>query len=73
MGQPLHCEYLDTGGNSIDVTYDGDSTNLHAIWDTNIPESIAGGSSMSTAKTWAANLTTGKMASPVLMTRSGED
>jgi len=58
IGQPLHCEALDVGGNDIDVTYGSDSTNLHAIWDTNIPESIAGGSTLSTAKSWAATLTT---------------
>ncbi|KAH8157813.1 hypothetical protein CIB48_g10432, partial [Xylaria polymorpha] len=58
IGQPLHCEALDVGGNDIDVVYDGDGTNLHAIWDSNIPESISGGSSMATAKTWATTLTT---------------
>ncbi|KAI0447573.1 nuclease S1 precursor [Xylaria telfairii] len=58
IGQPLHCEALDVGGNDIDVVYDGDDTNLHAIWDSNIPESISGGSSMATAKTWATTLTT---------------
>lgn len=42
------------------MTYDGDSTNLHAIWDTQIPEAIAGSSSLSGAKTWAGTLTTGK-------------
>lgn len=61
IGQPLHCENLDVGGNDIDVTYDGDSTNLHAIWDTQIPEAIAGSSSLSGAKTWASTLTTGKL------------
>lgn len=58
IGQPLHCENLEVGGNNIDVTYDGDSTNLHAIWDTQIPESVAGSSSLSGAKTWAGTLTT---------------
>ncbi|KAI0859855.1 nuclease S1 precursor [Xylaria cubensis] len=58
IGQPLHCEALDVGGNDIDVTYDGDDTNLHAIWDSDIPESISGGSSMASAKTWASTLTT---------------
>ncbi|KAH7395571.1 S1/P1 nuclease-like protein [Cadophora sp. MPI-SDFR-AT-0126] len=29
--QPLHDENLDVGGNDIDVTFDGTSTNLHAI------------------------------------------
>ncbi|KAK3940315.1 S1/P1 nuclease [Diplogelasinospora grovesii] len=58
IGQPLHCEALDVGGNSIDVTYDGESTNLHAIWDSNIPESISGGSTLAAAKSWATTLTT---------------
>ena len=29
--QPLHDEKLDVGGNDIDVTFDGTSTNLHHI------------------------------------------
>ena len=29
--QPLHDENLDIGGNDIDVTFDGTSTNLHAV------------------------------------------
>lgn len=59
IGQPLHCENLDLGGNEIDVTYNGDDTNLHAVWDTQIPEAISGGSSLADAKTWASTLTTG--------------
>lgn len=59
VGQPLHCEELESGGNGIDVLYDGDSTNLHAIWDSEIPESVSGGSSESSAKSWATTLTTG--------------
>ncbi|KAI0177480.1 S1/P1 nuclease [Pestalotiopsis sp. NC0098] len=58
IGQPLHCEELETGGNGIDVLYDGDDTNLHHIWDSEIPESVSGGSSQSSAKTWATTLTT---------------
>jgi len=57
VGQPLHCENLDKGGNGISVTYDGDKTNLHAVWDSAIPEAVAGGSSRATAKAWAVNLT----------------
>lgn len=59
VGQPLHCENLDTGGNGISVTYDGSSTNLHSVWDSSIPQSISGGSSLSSAKSWATTLTTG--------------
>lgn len=32
--QPLHDEALKVGGNDIDVTWDGDSNNLHHIWGT---------------------------------------
>ncbi|OTB08149.1 hypothetical protein M426DRAFT_52512 [Hypoxylon sp. CI-4A] len=56
IGQPLHCEALEVGGNDIDVEYDGDDTNLHAIWDSEIPESVSGGSSLSSAKSWSQNL-----------------
>jgi len=56
--QPLHDEALDVGGNDIDVTYDGDSTNLHHIWDTEIPEQLAGGSTQAVARTFATTLTT---------------
>ncbi|OTA96124.1 hypothetical protein M434DRAFT_152376 [Hypoxylon sp. CO27-5] len=56
IGQPLHCEALEVGGNDIDVQYDGEDTNLHAVWDSNIPESISGGSSLSSAKSWASDL-----------------
>ncbi|PMD16565.1 S1/P1 nuclease [Hyaloscypha hepaticicola] len=55
--QPLHDENLDVGGNDIDVTFNGVSTNLHHIWDTNMPEMYTGGSTISTAKTWATTLT----------------
>ena len=43
--QPLHDENLDVGGNTIDVTFDGDSTNLHAVWDTSIPGTLLSPSS----------------------------
>ncbi|KAI2624208.1 nuclease S1 precursor [Hypoxylon sp. NC1633] len=56
IGQPLHCEALELGGNDIDVDYDGDNTNLHAIWDSEIPESVSGGSSLSSAKAWSTKL-----------------
>jgi len=38
IGQPLHCEAYKVGGNSIPETFDGSSTELHAVWDTKIPE-----------------------------------
>ncbi|KAK5109454.1 hypothetical protein LTR62_007014 [Meristemomyces frigidus] len=55
--QPLHDEALEVGGNDIDVTFDGTSTNLHHIWDTNMPEELRGGYSLTDARAWATNLT----------------
>jgi hypothetical protein len=31
IGQPLHVEAYEVGGNDIDVTCGGQSTNLHAV------------------------------------------
>ncbi len=37
LHQPLHCGYAeDKGGNAIEVGYDGNPTNLHKLWDTEI-------------------------------------
>ncbi|KZW03272.1 nuclease Le1 [Exidia glandulosa HHB12029] len=36
LSQPLHVEAIEAGGNGITVTCQGRSTNLHAIWDTNM-------------------------------------
>ncbi|KNG88531.1 nuclease S1 [Aspergillus nomiae NRRL 13137] len=55
--QPLHDENLEAGGNGIDVTYNGEATNLHHIWDSNMPEEAAGGYSLSVAKSYADILT----------------
>jgi hypothetical protein len=51
--QPLHVEGLEEGGNGINVTFDGDETNLHHIWDTEIVEKIAG---TENAEDWATEL-----------------
>jgi hypothetical protein len=55
--QPLHDESFELGGNEVDVTFDGEDTNLHAVWDTSMPEELVGGGELSDAETWAANLT----------------
>ena len=53
---------MEVGGNDIDVTYDGEKTNLHHIWDTQMPEQIAGGhvttNASSVASGWAKSLST---------------
>ena len=56
--QPLHVENLDLGGNTISVTFDGATTNLHASWDTAMPQKRAGDFSQANALAWATTLTT---------------
>lgn len=55
--QPLHDENLDIGGNSIAVNFSGIPTNLHAVWDTSMPEKLVGSYSYAAAAKWAATLT----------------
>ncbi|CAA9957854.1 nuclease s1 [Pyrenophora teres f. maculata] len=55
--QPLHVENLEVGGNLINVTFNGVSTNLHSIWDTAIPQKAYGAFSQATALALANNLT----------------
>ncbi|KAL6242975.1 hypothetical protein RBB50_010075 [Rhinocladiella similis] len=54
LHQPLHDEALERGGNGINVTFEGKRTNLHHIWDTEIVEQLANGSS---AENFAKSLT----------------
>lgn len=55
--QPLHDEALDIGGNTVKVTFANVTTNLHAIWDTQIPEKLVGGYAITDAEDWSKNLT----------------
>jgi S1/P1 Nuclease len=52
--QPLHVENLEAGGNGIEVTFGDEDTNLHHIWDTEIPEKLAGGLK---SEEWAQKIT----------------
>lgn len=57
--QPLHDEAEALGGNEIDVTWDGHSTNLHACWDTKMVERAAGGeNTTSVLESFASKLET---------------
>ncbi|KAJ7647757.1 S1/P1 nuclease-domain-containing protein [Roridomyces roridus] len=56
--QPLHDEAFEVGGNDIDVTFQGFSDNLHADWDTYMPEVLAGSATLANAQAWANTLTT---------------
>ncbi|KAJ7906810.1 phospholipase C/P1 nuclease domain-containing protein [Mycena leptocephala] len=51
--QPLHDEALALGGNNIKVTYQGFADNLHADWDTYMPQTLIGGSTLADARSWA--------------------
>jgi S1/P1 Nuclease len=55
--QPLHTENLDRGGNEIPVCWRKACahTNLHGVWDTNIPMTIAGVHGSPTADEERAN------------------
>ena len=54
--QPLHDEAYEIGGNEITVTFNGYSDNLHADWDTYMPEELIGGDSLTDAQSWAKSL-----------------
>jgi len=55
--QPLHTEAEDRGGNGIHVMFHGRQTNLHSVWDTEIPEKYAGwADGMVAARIWATRL-----------------
>ena len=57
--QPLHDEAEEVGGNDISVTWNGTTTNLHACWDTQMVEKIAGGqNSTATVDSFANTLIT---------------
>lgn len=53
IAQPLHTEGFGEGANNITVTFQGYKTNLHAAWDTSIPNAMLGIS----PPTSAANIT----------------
>ncbi|KAJ6514569.1 S1/P1 nuclease [Mycena vulgaris] len=51
--QPLHVEALELGGNDIDVTCSGSSTNLHATWDTGMITKLVAANYSGSVTTWA--------------------
>lgn len=54
--QPLHDEAAERGANDVKVTFNGYSDNLHADWDTYIPQQKTGGGSLTYASTWANDI-----------------
>jgi len=58
IGQPLHVEAFEVGGNDIDTKCNGDSTNLHATWDTGMIETLLKAQYSDSVNTWADTLVT---------------
>ncbi|KAG6914338.1 hypothetical protein DXG01_000962 [Tephrocybe rancida] len=56
IGQPLHVENLAVGGNTIKVTCGGNTTNLHALWDTSLVEKLIAKEYESSVTGWAHSL-----------------
>ncbi len=55
--QPLHTEALERGGVDLAVYFDSRSTNIHAVWDYEIPNKFRGGEvDKNTARRWADEL-----------------
>lgn len=58
IGQPLHCEAYEVGGNDITEKFDGKKTELHAIWDTGMPEKTINGQFAGNISSYASALVT---------------
>jgi len=58
IGQPLHVEALEVGGNDIKAKCDGSSTNLHAVWDSGIINKLLAANYNDSVTTWADALVT---------------
>ncbi|KAF4551592.1 Nuclease S1-like protein [Elsinoe fawcettii] len=51
--QPLHNEAYEAGANGVIITFNNSTRNLHATWDTQIPERLRGAYSRPAARVWA--------------------
>ncbi|KAH8112341.1 nuclease Le1 [Phellopilus nigrolimitatus] len=58
IGQPLHVEAYEVGGNDIKAICNGKSTNLHASWDTGMLETMLDANFDGSVTAWASNLST---------------
>ncbi|KII89268.1 hypothetical protein PLICRDRAFT_40919 [Plicaturopsis crispa FD-325 SS-3] len=56
IGQPLHVEAFEVGGNDIDAICGGKSTNLHATWDTGMIETMLDANFSGSVTSWANSL-----------------
>ncbi|KAL0563983.1 hypothetical protein V5O48_018074 [Marasmius crinis-equi] len=58
IGQPLHVEADEAGGNGISVRCSGSSTNLHTVWDSSLINKLIAANYSNSATTWANALVT---------------
>ncbi|KAF5377304.1 hypothetical protein D9615_006387 [Tricholomella constricta] len=58
IGQPLHVENLEAGGNGISVKCSGSNTNLHSLWDSGMVNKLLAANYSNSVTTWANNLAT---------------
>ncbi|KAF8973833.1 nuclease Le1 [Flammula alnicola] len=58
IGQPLHVEALEVGGNDISAKCSGSSTNLHATWDSGMINVLLKANYGNSVTTWANALVT---------------
>ncbi|KAF8807636.1 nuclease Le1 [Phlegmacium glaucopus] len=56
IGQPLHVEAFEVGGNDISAKCSGSSTNLHATWDTGMITKLLSTQYGNSVNTWANTL-----------------
>lgn len=57
VGQPLHVEALDVGGNTIPTICNGADTHLHATWDTGMIVTMVDATFNGDTQSWASSLT----------------
>uniref|UniRef100_A0A8H7Y277 Uncharacterized protein n=1 Tax=Psilocybe cubensis TaxID=181762 RepID=A0A8H7Y277_PSICU len=56
--QPLHVEAIEVGGNDISVKCSGSTSNLHAVWDTDMIEKLLKANYSNSVTVWANALAT---------------
>ncbi|SJL05271.1 uncharacterized protein ARMOST_08637 [Armillaria ostoyae] len=58
VGQPLHVEAFEVGGNDVKAKCSGSSTNLHAVWDSGIINKRLKADFGNSVSSWASTLAT---------------
>ncbi|KAK7051494.1 hypothetical protein VNI00_004468 [Paramarasmius palmivorus] len=56
IGQPLHAEAVEAGGNGISVKCNGATSNLHTVWDSSLINKLLSADYGNSVTTWASTL-----------------